>query len=176
MKLIGITGLARSGKDTIAKHLWTRYEFTRIAFADPLKLAVQQTFALIQAQLQDDLKEVVIPYWDLSPRQMYQYVGDAYKETFGEDFWVKRWRLSYSVFRDTDHVVVPDVRFDNEVNEIRAFGGVIIRVIRGTGLEGVAGQHKSEAGIMLPVNYTIDNLGSVSDLHDEVDRIVRSLA
>jgi len=46
----------------------------------------------------------------------------------------------------------------------------------GAPLEGVAGQHNSEAGITLPVNYTIDNLGSVSDMHAEVDRIVRSLA
>ena len=176
MKLIGITGLARSGKDTVAKHLWTRYWFTRIALADPLKLAAQQAFGLTQAQLGDELKDVIIPYWGIAPRQMYQQVGDSFKEKFGEDFWVKRWRLSYNVFRNTDHVVVPDVRFDNEVNEIRSLNGVLIRVVRGSGLEGAAGQHKSEAGITLPVNYTIDNLGSVSDLHAEVDRIVRSLA
>ena len=174
--MIGITGLARSGKDTIAKHLWTRYEFIRIALADPLKLAAQQAFGLTQAQLGDELKDVVIPYWGIAPRQMYQQVGDSFKEKFGEDFWVKRWRLSYNVFRNTDHVVVPDVRFDNEVNEIRSLNGVLIRVVRGSGLEGAAGQHKSEAGITLPVNYTIDNGGSVSDLHSEVDRIVRSLA
>ena len=176
MKLIGITGKARSGKDTIAKYLWAHYGFTRIALADPLKLAVQQAFSLTQAQLGDELKDVVIPYWGIAPRQMYQQIGDSFKEKFGEDFWIKRWRLSYGHFMDTDHVVVPDVRFDNEVNEIRAFGGVIIRVIRGTGLEGEAGQHKSEAGITLPVNYTIDNRGSLADLHAEVDRIVRSLA
>ena len=176
MKLIGITGLARSGKDTIAKHLWTRYEFTRIALADPLKLAAQQAFGLTQAQLGDELKDVVIPYWGIAPRQMYQQIGDSFKEKFGEDFWVKRWRLSYGHFMDTDHVVVPDVRFDNEVNEIRSLNGVLIRVVRGRGLEGAAGQHKSEAGITLPVNYTIDNPGSVSDMHAEVDRIVRSLA
>ena len=174
--MIGIVGLARSGKDTIAKHLWTRYEFIRIALADPLKLAAQQAFGLTQAQLGDELKDVVIPYWGIAPRQMYQQVGDSFKEKFGEDFWVKRWRLSYNVFRNTDHVVVPDVRFDNEVNEIRSLNGVLIRVVRGSGLEGAAGQHKSEAGITLPVNYTIDNGGSVSDLHSEVDRIVRSLA
>ena len=176
MKLIGITGRARSGKDTIAKYLWTRYEFTRIALADPLKLAAQQAFGLTQAQLGDELKDVVIPYWGIAPRQMYQQIGDSFKEKFGEDFWIKRWRLSYGMFMDTDHVVVPDVRFDNEVNEIRSLNGVLIRVVRGTGLEGVAGQHKSEAGITLPVNYTIDNRGSLADLHAEVDRIVRSLA
>jgi len=177
MKLIGITGKARSGKDEIARHLWAQHCFTRIALADPLKLAAQAAFRLGHQQtFNDELKEVVIPHWGLSPRQIFQKTGDSYKAAFGEDFWVKRWMLSYDLFKDTDHVVVPDVRFDNEVNEIRSFGGVIIRVIRGTGLEGEAGQHKSEAGITLPVNYTIDNRGSLADLHAEVDRIVRSLA
>lgn len=175
MKLIGITGLAHSGKDRIAKHLWAQYGFTRIALADPLKLAVQQAFSLTQAQLGDELKDVVIPYWGIAPRQMYQQIGDSFKEKFGEDFWIKRWRLSYRVFMDTDHVVVPDVRFDDEARELHSLGGILIRVVRGTGLEGEAGQHKSEAGITLPVNYTIDNRGSLADLHAEVDRIVRSL-
>ena len=177
MKLIGITGKARSGKDAIAKHLWAEHCFTRIALADPLKSATQSAYGLTYEQCySDDLKEVVIPYWGLSPRQMFQQVGETYKDKFGEDFWIRRWKLSYGLFVLTDHVVVPDVRFDNEVEEIRSFGGVIIRVLRGSGLEGVAGQHKSEAGVTTPVNYTIDNTGSLAELHKQVDRIVRSLA
>jgi dephospho-CoA kinase len=58
MKLIGITGKARSGKDTIARHLWAQHAFTRIAFADPLKLAAQSIFGLTHDQTwNDDLKK-----------------------------------------------------------------------------------------------------------------------
>ena len=176
MKLIGITGLARSGKDTVAKYLWTRYEFTRIAMADPLKLAAQQAFGLTQAQLGDELKDVVIPYWGIAPRQMYQQVGDSFKEKFGKDFWVKRWRLSYGHFMDTDHVVVPDVRFDCEASAIRALGGVIVEVQRGTGLTGSTGDHASELGLSSLPDFVIDNSGTINKLCGVVDKIVGSIA
>ena len=54
MKLIGITGKARSGKDAIAKFAWSQYGFTRIAFADAVKLSAQAKFGLTAAQTWDD--------------------------------------------------------------------------------------------------------------------------
>jgi hypothetical protein len=177
MKLIGITGKARSGKDEIAKHLWAQHCFTRIALADPLKLAAQAAFRLTHAQtFNDELKEVVIPHWGLSPRQIFQKTGDIYKAAFGEDFWIKRWCLSYDMFRETDNVVVPDIRFDEEAAVIKELGGTLIRVVRGGGLAGAEGKHRSETGITLPVDFTINNDGSLEDLWWEVDRIMRSLA
>jgi hypothetical protein len=41
-------------------------------------------------------------------------------------------------------VVISDVRFKNEIDAIRAAGGVLIRMLRGTGLSGQAGTHVSE--------------------------------
>lgn len=176
MKLIGITGKARSGKDEIAKHLWAQHCFTRIALADPLKLAAQAAFRLGHQHIFNDaLKEIAVHPWGLSPRQIFQKTGDIYKEAFGEDFWIKRWCLSYDMFRETDNVVVPDIRFDEEATVICALGGTLIRVVRGDGLAGAGGQHCSEAGITTPVDFTINNDGSLEDLWWEVDRIVRSL-
>ena len=177
MKLIGITGKARSGKDEIAKHLWAQHCFTRIALADPLKLAAQAAFRLGHQQtFNDALKEIAIHPWGLSPRQIFQKTGDIYKSAFGEDFWVRRWMLSYEMFKDTDHIVVPDIRFDEEAAVIKELGGTLIRVVRGDGLAGAEGQHCSEAGITTPVDFTINNDGSLEDLWWEVDRIMRSLA
>ena len=135
MKLIGITGKARSGKDTIAEYLWSRHCFTRIALADPLKLAAQAAFRLGHQQtFNDALKEIAIHPWGLSPRQIFQKTGDIYKAAFGEDFWVRRWMLSYEMFKDTDHIVVPDIRFDEEAAVIKELGGTLIRVVRGLSL------------------------------------------
>jgi len=39
--IVGISGKAGSGKDTIANHLVQRYGLTKIAFADPLKRFIQ---------------------------------------------------------------------------------------------------------------------------------------
>lgn len=177
MKLIGITGKARSGKDTIAKHLFARYGFTRIAFADPLKLAAQQMFGLSQeATWQDHAKETVIPYWDMSPRQIFQLLGtEAIKPVFGEDFWVKRWMITYGIFRNTDDIVVPDVRVDIEADALRALGGVIIEVRRGTGLVGSTGEHVSERGLSTLPDFVIENSGSFEDLYSQVERIVEGV-
>jgi hypothetical protein len=62
---------------------------------------------------------------------MLQLLGtEATKPVFGDDIWLKRWFLSYSAVRDTDHVVVPDVRFDVEADAIRRLGGTIIHIVR----------------------------------------------
>lgn len=43
-------------------------------------------------------------------------------------------------------VVIPDVRFRNEIKMIKEAGGKVIRVLRdGAGLEGVYGRHQSES-------------------------------
>lgn len=176
-KLIGICGKARSGKDTIANHLWAEHAFTRIAFADPLKRGAQEMFGLSDAQLLDDsLKEVMIAHWGLSPRQIFQQLGtEAIRNTFGPDHWIKRWLLSYNFLKHTDDVVVPDVRFDNEAAAIREQGGVIIQVRRGNGLAGAEGQHASEAGLSLPADFVIDNNSTIDALCAEIEMIVGSL-
>lgn len=174
MKLIGITGKARSGKDTIAKHLFHQHAFTRIAFGDPVKLTAQQAFGLSEAQTWDDeYKEVVIPYWGMSPREIFQKVGtDAMRNTFGANVWIKRWSLSYLLLKDTDHIVVPDVRFDNEAELIRNLGGIIVDVQRGTGLTGSTGDHASEKGLSSLPDYVINNSGTLDELYAQVDYLV----
>lgn len=177
MKLIGITGKARSGKDTIARMLFAQHAFTRIAFADPLKLAAQQMFGLSKEQTWGDYKkEEVIPYWGMSPRQMFQLLGnEAVKPVFGADIWIKRWSMSYAIFRDTDDIIVPDVRFDHEAAHIRSLGGVIVEVLRGPGLVGSTGDHVSERGLSTLPEYTIDNNGTLEDLRVKVMSLVEGL-
>ena len=177
MKLIGITGKARSGKDTVARMLFAQHAFTRIAFADPLKLAAQQMFGLSKEQTWGDhKKEEIIPYWGMSPRQMFQLLGnEAVKPVFGADIWIKRWSMSYVIFRDTDDVIVPDVRFDHEASHIRSLGGVIVEVQRGIGLVGSTGDHVSERGLSTLPEYTIDNNGTLEDLRVKVMSLVEGL-
>ena len=177
MKLIGITGKARSGKDTVARMLFAQHAFTRIAFADPLKLAAQQMFGLSKEQTWGDhKKEEIIPYWGMSPRQMFQLLGnEAVKPVFGADIWIKRWSMSYATLKDTDDIIVPDVRFDHEASHIRSLGGVIVELQRGIGLVGSTGDHTSERGLSTLPEYTIDNNGTLEDLRVKVMSLVEGL-
>lgn len=172
--LIGITGKAGVGKDVVAEYLWRKHSFVRIAFADPMKRAAQEIFGLTDEQTWSrELKEVVIPYWGLSPRRMFQMVGtDAMQACFGRDIWIKRWRLSYDIVRFSDSVVVPDIRFNPEAQMVRDLGGVVICVERDTdnGLEGDAKAHVSEAGINDGlITLRLSNNGSFEDIYEAVE-------
>jgi len=58
-------------------------------------------------------------------------------------------------------VVISDVRFKNEIDAIKKAGGYVIKLLRGEGLEGAAGQHKSETELQgIPLesfDFIIDN-------------------
>lgn len=51
MNIIGISGLAGSGKDTIADHLVRNHGFVKIALADPLKRICREVFDFSEEQL-----------------------------------------------------------------------------------------------------------------------------
>ena len=178
MKLIGLTGKARSGKDTIASYLWHSAGFTRIAFADPLKLAAQNIFGLTDGQTFDDeLKEVVIERLGMSPRQIFQKLGtEAVRNVFGEDTWLKRWLVGYDLFKDSDDIVVPDFRFENEADLVRSLGGIIVEVRRGPGLLGSTGTHPSELGLLALPDVIIENHGTLDELYAQVEGVLRGFA
>lgn len=173
--IIGIAGKARTGKDTVAKYLFTDYGFTRIAFADPVKQAAQVIFGLTNEQTWDDAhKEVVIPYWGKSPRQIFQLIGtECVKPHFGEDIWVKRLAMVTRVL-STDDIVIPDVRFEAEASWIRENGGYILHLDRPDAVK--VSSHVSEAGIALePSDYVIMNDSTIKRLHDHVDTYIQML-
>lgn len=69
-------------------------------------------------------------------------------------------------------VVIPDCRFPNEVEEIKKAGGHVLKIVRGDGLSGIAGQHASEMdqeGIP-PEAFSgvIQNSGTIEDLHSSI--------
>lgn len=176
-KLIGIAGRAGAGKDTLADILFERFGVTKIAFADPLKQAAAVAFGLPTKTFHDrNLKEQHNEYWGMTHRKILQLFGnDALKPHFGDDFWVKRWLMTFSSIRSTDSVVVPDVRFENEANLIRGLGGVIVHVIRpGLSVSADAAAHNSEAGIQLHErDVIINNMGTLDQLYAHADRLWR---
>lgn len=177
MKLVAFVGKARAGKDTAASHLRLEHGFARLAFADPLKRAAREMFGLSHGQTWgDDLKEVVIPLWNMTPRRMFQLLGtEASKPFFGEDIWIKRLAMHHEAIKDTDDVVITDCRFDSEADWVRANGGVIVEIRRGTTLQGEAAAHISEAGLRLPPDYIIDNTGTLEELYARIDMLVAVL-
>lgn len=90
-KIIGLAAVARSGKDTVASILLSNEKVAAYALADPLKAGCQHLFGLTDAQTWDDnCKEVIIPRWARSPRQLFQEVGTEWMRNHNPEFWLMR--------------------------------------------------------------------------------------
>lgn len=139
--IVGITGYARSGKDTLAKSLKLRHGFQRIAFADKLKELALGTDPIIHwnkpCNIPVHLSALVAGLgWDrakefLEVRQYLQRLGDHCRITFGEDVWIRATLAKLHALQDAGHhIVYTDVRYPNEADFIRSKGGLIIKVVR----------------------------------------------
>jgi hypothetical protein len=148
-KLIGLTGKARSGKDTAGKLLVMNHNFHRMAFADPLKEAMAATFGVAVEEFHcETLKDEVEPHWGYTRRFMLQHGADALREKFGQSLFIDRWVHGYLKIAESENVVVTDVRYPAEAQAVRMMGGVIINIHRdGTGLVGADSLHSSEQGV-----------------------------
>lgn len=158
--IIGLCGLAGSGKSEVAKLLLEQGNFERIAFADPLK-SMLAAVGFTQAQLYGDQKEVEIPDLGKTPRQMMQTIGTNWgRDLVHPEIWVKFWLRQVHATRN--HVVVDDVRFPNEIETIHGLGGQVWRINR----PGVAEMnHESERHVAsLAVDVNIFNEEGLEEL------------
>lgn len=171
-QLIGITGIARSGKDEFGLAL-AKYGFKRTAFASALKVAVAY-IANEETNLYfaDDTKEEYTEALKTTRRMALQKVGSAVRASLGPDTWVRRVIRAWDA-QGNPPTVVTDLRFANEAQAIRERGGIIVRITRpGSGLTGEAAAHESEAG--LPddmVDVEIVNDGTLSELQAEAKKV-----
>lgn len=174
MRLIGICGKKRHGKDTVAQILKKNYGYGIHHFADPLKEACSLIFGFTDEQLNGADKEAIDGFWKTTPRNIMQVVGTElfrdelpkYVDGIGNDIWLKSFIKRYD---DTKRVVIADVRFENEYNWIKSAGGIVIKVQR-VSLND-KDMHASE-NTSLPADFVITNDGTIGDLEVEVERIM----
>lgn len=181
MKLIGLTGKAGAGKDTLASLILEHTTGTTRAFADPLRRAAKEIFGLTDDQMTDRvLKEQVIPYWGKSPRRLLQLLGtESVRDIFGGDTWVKNADLRLQALErgeagcdlPIDVVIWTDCRYPEEAQWIRDNGGIVIEIVR----PGVAAveAHSSEQALPVElVNNRVINCDTLDDLSDLVQMLL----
>ena len=166
--LIGITGKAGSGKDTVADYICDNYGWVKYSLASPIKRGICAIFGWDDSMFQNrELKESVTEHGK-SPRQMAQTLGTEWgRELINERIWLM---LAEKFIRESRKaVVIPDVRFENEAHMIRREGGIIIHLDRD--VESVAA-HSSEAGVDQEIeDLVIVNNGSIKKLHQDIDSL-----
>lgn len=183
MYLVGITGKARTGKDTIAEHMASNHKFHRYSFAAPIKVACKAMFGWNEQHTEGELKEVVDLRFNISPRQAMQKLGTEFgREMVNPDMWVTRADVEYQRILHNEMLtgymngmVVPDVRFENEAQWVRDNGGIIVHVTRSQAKP--VNPHSSEEGIApKDTDVIITNNDSLDDLYWQVDKMVEALA
>ncbi|MFF4531452.1 hypothetical protein ACFY1P_19550 [Streptomyces sp. NPDC001407] len=182
---IALIGRARSGKDTIAARLISRYSYTRIAFADPLKEMVLSLDPIVAYEpsgygpLPTRLSAVVQRFgWERAKdqfpevRRTLQRSGQAVRDQ-EPGHWLSL-ALDKVAVADTWNlpVVVTDCRYPNEAEALRARGFRLVRVLR-PGAAGAAPAHESETALDdYPTDVSIANVGTLSDLNTLADTLI----
>lgn len=166
-QIVGILGEKGHGKDTFAKYVMAEtVDFRVTHFAESLKRMCAEIWGLTEAQMHDpQIKEAPLPtpiamdeqieamrraagLPDIplagkiarSPREIMQFFGTEYVRAAQDDYWIEQVRKNV---RRGGSVLIPDTRFPNEADAIRAMGGMLIRIVR-VDLVKSGDTHKSE--------------------------------
>lgn len=172
MRIIGIAGSARAGKDTIAAWLVRNRRALTFSFATPIKSTLEKLFGIDPEVWRGPEKETALPLIGKSPRELAQTLGTEWgRNLVHPDVWVIAARRVFdSAFvLDGQIVAIPDVRFENEAAFVRE-RGTMIHVYRdgADGKVGIAG-HESERGVQLESgDIMLSNNGTVDALHDKL--------
>jgi hypothetical protein len=176
--VIGLSGHMGAGKDTIADYLVRTRGFTVVRISDALREEVLATLprtlravARVEFPTPDD-DEAFVRYmvYTLKPpiiRCLLQEWGTDLRRAERENYWVQKW---HERCVGLDRVVVPDVRFPDELRAVRSVGGHVAYVYR-PGHRGDT--HASERAFdgEPPSSFTqhFTNVGTVSDLEAQVE-------
>lgn len=201
-RLIGLVGFIGSGKGTVGELLAQEHNFIQDSFAAPLKDAVSLIFGWDRGNLEGSTpasrlwREIPDEFWSekfgkpFTPRLALQLMGtEAGRNIFHQDLWVAS--LLYRSAQRKGSTVITDVRFKNEVTAVQKAGGTVVRIQRGPNPEwfevaekvnrgelpaiAMAGVHLSEWDwIGCPMNHTIYNDGTLTDLRDNVRHLVQN--
>jgi len=208
--IVGLVGSIGAGKGSVADILNSRHGFVKESFANGVKDAVATIFGWPRHMLEGDTvdsrlwREEPDYFWSakmgrpFSPREALQLMGtEAGRNVFHTNLWV------FSTFKrcQSEHlqknIVIADVRFPNEIEQIRNTpGGVVVRVKRGsdpiwmhhaervnrsTRWDGSIQQipkyekiHYSEwAWVGLTFDYVITNNGTLQELNDKISEMMK---
>lgn len=200
IKLVALTGFARSGKDTVAHYMKQEMgdKLAVMRFAS-FKDNLAEIF-MVPQEFQLHKKEETIPHLGKSWRYICQEFGtDFAREKIKPDVWAEIGRVraeeallgleietvgggggahyANQKLVKPQCVVFTDCRFTNEAQMINREGGVVVKVSRPDNPHSVR-PHASEmemksVDFAKQIRYNIPNTGSLSDLQRYSQGLVR---
>lgn len=150
---IGITGTKGVGKSTLAAMLKDELPVSEIiAFADALRSEVNIMLNFMLYGDGRDGRSIRVPRKWLEDRKgtvfgpLLQGYGEFARQWFGPDYWIN---LLEDAARESDTVIVPDMRHMNEAEWVKAQGGLLVAIVGPSRWEGDQrdANHPSEANV-----------------------------
>lgn len=159
--IIGLSGKAQVGKDTIGDYLVRKYGFEKLGFAVYLKSLAKNVFGWNGEK-------------DSRGRKFLQDLGTIIRQ-FDSEFWVRP-VVGYIMSNPQKCIVVTDVRHVNEARAIKAIGGLVIRVERADRDLGALGGHESEIALddYIGFDLVVQNNGGFDELYSKVSTFIDS--
>jgi len=128
--IIGISGKKGTGKDTVAREIikkFPEYKFKKISFAYNVKKMVSILTGIdMRTILSRKIKSKYLDEWGMTVGEMFQIMGtDAIRDNINENAWI----LSlFNNIKNSENVIITDVRFKNEAYQILNHGGYLLRL------------------------------------------------
>lgn len=170
--LIGLTGPAGCGKDTVAALCHRHGGCYQYSMAGPIKRGLNAMLGLNPVVWENrGLKEAPLPDLGRSPRYLAQTLGTEWgRQLVHPDIWLLLMIQSWEAARNSacPRMVISDIRFDNEAQKVLDLGGTVWKVVRET---NPIEEHVSERGVspQLITGRIMNNKG----LDDLEARVVR---
>ena len=126
MKIIGLSGKKRSGKDTVYQLAGdilfkNAIKAGRVAFADPLKHEVSEITGFNLEFIEKNKEKL---------RPLLQVWGADFRRVFsGANYWIDKMRPIVSK-AEVDVLFITDCRYKNEAEFIKEEGGFLVKVER----------------------------------------------
>lgn len=155
--LVGLSGPRGCGKSTAGEILRAAHGFVPLAFADPIRAAVQSAFGWPAEAFDPPRKDAICPLYGVSPRAMLRAFGE-HTRSVCPGAYIGYMADRVAALSPTTRVVITDVRTPEEAAWVRAHG-VLAHVQRP--LHDWSGEHPTEMGPGRdPGDLTLHNPGS----------------
>lgn len=176
--ILGLTGVRGSGKDTLADHLVDKYNFKRIAFADPVREKVMFLLQLSSNEEYDRVKRTQL-FWErhsdsvrnIDGRHLVREIGMLMLSYDQEQFTNY---VTTEISRNIEkfHYVVTDLRMEHEYRSLKRLEAYIVKI--NTGREN-DDSHVTEIGFSDDrCDYIINNFDrNLEDFKTNIDEMIQ---
>lgn len=182
-RIIALCGFKGCGKDFVANYIHETYQFEHLKISSKLKEVTRLLFDIDDEQIEGRKKESIDERWNITPRQMMQFVGtEMFQYKIQEllpqcdrNFWIKSFTNAIKENKNKN-IVVSDMRFLHEYDylteHLRSHELIVIRIESKNHVYDTNDTHESEVEYTkIPVDFQITN-NMTNDIKSSLNTIM----